>query len=163
MARAIAIHRYTLRISIGNAAESDMLSLCLIFSSKSLMFIIVCFMVYTMVTAKSMPPHCKYKKIYSSALLFLLLFATPPLFLSFITKVAPTAKGLLPVSAIVVLSAASPARREHGAKSRMSKKAAPKARFGINFAPSACRDTNYTYIYYEYKANTRSAAHGLSW
>ena len=104
MASAIAIHRYTLRISIGNAAESDMLSLCLIFSSKSLMFIIVCFMVYTMVTAKSMPPHCKYKKIYSSALLFLLLFATPPLFLSFITNVTPTDKGLLPVSAIVVLS-----------------------------------------------------------
>ena len=130
MASAIAIHRYTLRISIGNAAESVMLSLCLIFSSKSLMFIIVCFMVYTMVTAKCMPPHCKYKKIYSSALLFLLLFAPPPLFLSFITNVAPTAKGLLPVSAIVVLStsaltpalAAIPARREHGAESRMSKK-----------------------------------------
>lgn len=27
------------------------------------------------------------------------------------------------------------------------KKAAPRARFGINFAPSARRDTNYTYIY----------------
>lgn len=83
-----------------------------------------------MVTAKSMPPHCKCKKIYSSALLFLLLFAPPTLFLSFITKVAPTAKGLLPVSAIVVLStsalapalAAIPARLEHGAESGMSKK-----------------------------------------
>ena len=83
-----------------------------------------------MVTAKSMPPHCKCKKIYSSALLFLLLFATPTLFLSFITKVEPTAKGLLPVSAIVVLStpnlapapAAIPAMQEHGAESGMSKK-----------------------------------------
>lgn len=83
-----------------------------------------------MVIAKSMPPHCKYKKIYSSALLFLLLFATPPLFLSFITKVAPTAKGVLPVSAsiapatltIAPAPAAIPARREHGAESRMSKK-----------------------------------------
>lgn len=83
-----------------------------------------------MVTAKSMPPHCKYKKIYSSALLFLLLFATPTLFLSFITKVEPTAKGLLPVPAIVAPAtptlapapAAIPARLEHGAESRMSKK-----------------------------------------
>ena len=76
-----------------------------------------------MVTAKSMPPHCKCKKIYSSALLFLLLFATPPLFLSFITIVAPTDKGLLPLSAsIAPAPAAIPAMQEHGAESRMSKK-----------------------------------------
>ena len=83
-----------------------------------------------MVTAKSMPPHCKYKKIYSSALLFLLLFATPTLFLSFITKVEPTANGLLPLSASIATAtpvlapapAAIPARREHGVESGMSKK-----------------------------------------